>query len=99
MSEPKKKGDLLYAHSKLCKGEAGKTGDWRSSRPEIEHSRCTPAKNERPSCFICWLYCPEGVVKRSIPVEIDLDYCKGCGICAEECPTKAIKMVEEEKDA
>ncbi len=21
--------------------------------------------------------------------------CPGCGICAEECPTKAIQMVEE----
>ena len=42
---------------------------------------------------------PEGVVKRSIPVEIDLDYCKGCGICAEECPGKAIEMVEEDEEA
>jgi pyruvate ferredoxin oxidoreductase delta subunit len=38
------------------------------------------------------------VVKRTIPVEIDLEYCKGCGICAEECPTKAIRMVEDEKE-
>lgn len=92
------KDEFTYAHSKLCTGEAGKTGDWRASRPVIDDSRCTPAKNKRPSCFICWLYCPEGVVKRSIPVEIDLDYCKGCGICAEECPTKAIQMVEEQKE-
>jgi len=92
------KDDYVYAHARLCKGEAGKTGDWRSFRPEIDHSRCTPAKKQRPSCFICWLYCPEGVIKRAIPVEIDLDYCKGCGICAEECPTKAIDMVEEPKD-
>ncbi|NLI81695.1 MAG: 4Fe-4S binding protein [Deltaproteobacteria bacterium] len=93
------KDRFIHAHSKVCKGEAGKTGDWRSSRPQIDPSKCTPMKNQRPSCFICWLYCPDGVVKRSIPVEIDLDYCKGCGICAEECPTKAITMVEEKKDA
>ena len=24
---------------------------------------------------------------------IDYDYCKGCGICAEECPTDSIKMI------
>jgi Pyruvate/2-oxoacid:ferredoxin oxidoreductase delta subunit len=28
--------------------------------------------------------------------EIDLDYCKGCGICVEECPSGAIRMVPEE---
>ncbi|NSW86194.1 MAG: 4Fe-4S binding protein [Syntrophobacteraceae bacterium] len=94
--EAKTREDFTQARSKLCKGEGGKTGDWRSSRPEIDITKCTPAKNQRPSCFICWLYCPEGVVKRTIPVEIDMDYCKGCGICAEECPTKAIRMVEEE---
>ncbi len=27
--------------------------------------------------------------------EADMDYCKGCGICAGECWTKAITMVEE----
>ncbi len=90
---------FTYARSVLCKGEAGKTGEWRSLRPVIDRSKCTPCKTGRPSCFICWLYCPEGVVKRSIPVEIDLDYCKGCGICAEECPSHAIEMVEEGKEA
>jgi pyruvate ferredoxin oxidoreductase delta subunit len=94
--EEKKKCEFVYAHGRLCKGEAGKTGDWRTLKPVIDHSKCTPARNQRPSCFICWLYCPEGVVKRSIPVEIDYDYCKGCGVCAEECPTKAIDMIEEE---
>ncbi len=86
---------FTYTHSKLCKGEAGKTGDWRTARPEIDNSRCTPARTNKKSCFICELYCPEGIVKKTIPVEIDLDYCKGCGICAEECPSKAITMVEE----
>lgn len=93
MMETKK--DFIYARSTLCKGEGGKTGDWRSVRPEIDHTRCIPSRNNRPSCFICWLYCPEAVVRRKIPVEIDLEYCKGCGICAEECPAKAIEMVEE----
>ena len=98
MTSKKKKTDFTHAHSKLCKGEGGRTGDWRTLRPEIDHNKCTPSRNKRPSCFICWLYCPDAVVKRTIPVEIDLEYCKGCGICAEECPTKAIRMVEDEKE-
>jgi len=27
--------------------------------------------------------------------EFDLDYCKGCGICANQCPTDSIKMESE----
>lgn len=28
----------------------------------------------------------------------NLDYCKGCGICARECPAMAITMVREEAE-
>jgi pyruvate ferredoxin oxidoreductase delta subunit len=30
-----------------------------------------------------------------VKYEIVYDYCKGCGICANECPAKAIEMVPE----
>ena len=89
------KDPFTMARGKLCRSEAGKTGDWRSSRPEIDPLKCTPSRTGKESCFLCWMYCPEGIVARTIPVKIDYDYCKGCGICAEECPAKAIRMVEE----
>jgi len=27
--------------------------------------------------------------------EIDLDFCKGCGLCAAECPCGALEMTPE----
>jgi pyruvate ferredoxin oxidoreductase delta subunit len=92
-----KKDENITAMCKPAIGEAGRTGDWRDMRPVIDHAKCTPSIRNKPSCFICWLYCPEGVVRDTIPVEIDLDYCKGCGICAEECPVEAITMVAEDQ--
>lgn len=87
----------ICGESVTAAGEAGRTGDWRTSRPVVDNQRCTPAKRGQPSCFLCWLYCPEAVISKTIPVQINLEYCKGCGVCAEECPTHAISMIEEAK--
>ncbi|MBU2510359.1 4Fe-4S binding protein [bacterium] len=76
-------------------GDAGKTGSWRVERPIIDLERCTPAKKNKSVCHLCWLYCPDAVISKEINPTINLEYCKGCGICAEECPTGAITMVEE----
>ena len=49
-------------------------------------------------CGVCYIFCPEGCIieKEGGLFEADLDYCKGCGICAHECWPGAITMVEEE---
>jgi pyruvate ferredoxin oxidoreductase delta subunit len=83
------------SHSKPGRGDGGRTGSWRVVRPVINTELCIPAKRKAQACFLCWLYCPDVVVTRTIPPTIDLEYCKGCGICAEECPAKAITMVDE----
>lgn len=81
-----------------CTGEAGQTGDWRMVRPVIDHSKCLAVKANRPACFQCWAFCPEGVIKKEVGSEIDYVYCKGCGICMEVCPADAIELVPETED-
>jgi pyruvate ferredoxin oxidoreductase delta subunit len=66
--------------------------------PVIDDKKCLPARSNKPTCFLCWLYCPEAVITKGIPPSIDLEYCKGCGICAQACPVQAISMVHEEKN-
>jgi len=50
-------------------------------------------------CDTCWLYCPDVSILRCDHegYEFRYDYCKGCGVCAEECPREAISMEEELK--
>jgi len=52
------------------------------------------------SCDNCYGVCPDNAVLklggRDEPYAFDYDYCKGCGICAVECPCGAIEMVPEE---
>ena len=86
----------ITASSSPARGEAGRTGDWRVQHPVFDYSKCTPAKSKTPSCFRCWTYCPDGVISKTIPPDVDLEYCKGCGICSEVCPTGAITMVDED---
>jgi NADPH-dependent glutamate synthase beta subunit-like oxidoreductase len=44
-------------------------------------------------CDLCVTYCPEGMLKRvGHRFEFDYSYCKGCGVCAAECPRNVIFM-------
>lgn len=76
-------------------GEAGRTGDWRNSRPVVDAGLCSAAKTGKLTCQLCWVYCPDACITQGTPPKVELTYCKGCGICAEECPSDAIAMVPE----
>ena len=69
------------------------TGGWRAERPVWDSQKCI-------QCLICWVYCPDSAIQvdaDSKVTGVDYDHCKGCGICAEECPpkVKAYTMVPE----
>ncbi len=79
------------------------THAWRAYRPVINQDKCI-------RCRLCWVYCPDAAIlevdeeyttpsgrKYNISYRVDLAHCKGCGICAYECPVKAIEMIPEER--
>ena len=68
------------------------TSGWRTFRPVLVPDKCN-------GCWLCFAYCPDGVIsmtKDDRPV-IDYAHCKGCQICVHECPTEAL-VAEREKE-
>ena len=62
-------------------------GSWRILKPVIDLKQCI-------RCRLCWLYCPDtamGLNKNDYPYS-DPRICQGCGVCANVCPVKCIKM-------
>jgi NADPH-dependent glutamate synthase beta subunit-like oxidoreductase len=51
------------------------------------------------ACDNCYLVCPEPCIARSVRsnglYKILVDYCKGCRVCIEECPTGCLEGVPE----
>jgi len=72
--------------------EEYRTGDWRTERPIWDKDKCT-------NCLLCWMFCPDSAImlEDGKVVGIDYDHCKGCGICAKECPPRvhALDMAPE----
>lgn len=49
-------------------------------------------------CELCLIFCSDVAITRRPDgkgFDIDLEYCKGCGVCAEECPRGVIEMERE----
>jgi pyruvate ferredoxin oxidoreductase delta subunit len=71
--------------------EGYNTGSWRTFMPVVDKKRCI-------NCMQCWIMCPDAAI---IPKDgnmegFDYEHCKGCGICANVCPVKCIKLVKED---
>ncbi|HNP80314.1 MAG TPA: 2-oxoacid:acceptor oxidoreductase family protein [Nitrospira sp.] len=68
------------------------TGGWRTFRPVLVADKCN-------GCWLCFVYCPDGVIsmnKDDRPM-IDYAHCKGCQICVQECPTHALVAEREQE--
>ena len=71
-----------------------RTGGWRTGvKPSVDTTLCV-------NCLLCWLHCPDSAVllDGTAFAGFEFDYCKGCEICEEVCPTDAITMVAEETE-
>ncbi len=72
-------------------------GGLTESNALFEARRCLSCGNCF-ECDNCYGVCPDNAVIKLGPgkrFEFNYDYCKGCGICAAECPCGAIDMVPE----
>lgn len=65
---------------------------WRQALPQIDNTQCK-------KCLQCYLLCPDAAISVSEDNKfvIDLELCKGCGVCIRECLFEAIRWSEEKK--
>ena len=72
------------------------TGGLDESTALFEARRCMSCGNCF-GCDNCYGVCPDNAILKLADgeYEVDYDYCKGCGLCATECPCGAIDMQPE----
>ncbi|MBF0612481.1 MAG: NAD(P)-binding protein [Magnetococcales bacterium] len=73
-------------------------GNLDESNALFEARRCLSCGNCF-ECDNCYGACPDNAIAKLGPgkgFEVKYDYCKGCGLCATECPCGAIDVVPEE---
>jgi NADPH-dependent glutamate synthase beta subunit-like oxidoreductase/Pyruvate/2-oxoacid:ferredoxin oxidoreductase delta subunit len=66
-----------------------------TARALAEAARCFSC-GTCTACDNCVVVCPDLAVSHGPGgYTVDLDYCKGCGLCVRECPTGSMRMEEE----
>ena len=87
LEPPGRAAPSIYASANT---PARRTGNWRQFRPVLEPEKCS-------RCWLCFVWCPEAAIvldDEEFP-RVDYDVCKGCLLCAHECPTKAFRVERE----
>jgi len=73
-------------------------GNLTEEQAKFEARRCMSCGNCF-ECDNCYGMCPDNAITNlgtGKGFEFKYDYCKGCGLCVNECPCGAIKMVPED---
>ncbi len=76
-------------------------GGLNGAQASAESHRCFSC-GECMACDNCWTLCPDNSVLKArdhcvdgSDYVFDYDHCKGCGLCAHECPAGYIAMADE----
>jgi Pyruvate/2-oxoacid:ferredoxin oxidoreductase delta subunit len=83
-----------FLSSDLAGRSKAKQGTWELERALQEAERCLSCGTCN-LCLQCVSFCPDASIRLDedeTGVTVDLDHCKGCGICAYECPRGVITM-------
>lgn len=61
---------------------------WRTEKPVFNGDHCI-------NCHQCWVYCPDSsILVRGEKLQgVDYNHCKGCGICADVCPSNPKSLI------
>ncbi len=96
---PRQEAQVLPPELRVCHEEVECGLD--PTQAALEAKRCLSCGNCL-ACDNCWTLCPDSsVLKTRVAATdgshyvFDYDYCKGCGLCAQECPTGYIVMQPE----
>jgi NADPH-dependent glutamate synthase beta subunit-like oxidoreductase len=96
---PRTNGSVLSVEERVAFKEVH--GGLTPNQASAEARRCFSCGNCF-GCDNCWTLCPDMAVLKTAEraadgshYVFDYDYCKGCGICANECPCGFIAMKSE----
>ncbi len=91
---PRAASERLSASERL-RGQAEVQPGLSAEAALLEAARCFSC-GRCTACDNCLTYCPDMAIERSAGGYAVLgDYCKGCGLCVQECPTGSIAMQDE----
>lgn len=88
--------ERFLASDLVAEGKDKQDGAWDLQRASQEAEGCLSCGTCN-QCLQCVSFCPDASIRRDEDkpdVTVDLDHCKGCGICAYECPRGVIAMEE-----